>query len=586
MQTEATVIADSITNQGVRVTTMQLRMHRFILAEFNTHRTFCLSGETDLEFDLPGFDRRVHHMTMGEFYDKWNNGAAPRKNKPRRVLDYSEMSNNVYSTKELATLFNITSSNLNTAARKGQLSATYVGKKGRSKWLVKRDDFIQYWERDCINQQPIRDRLKQMRIRQLNEDTGIIQNTNVVDCVFSGYKNIYELKAGGFSVSASKDHRILTTYGWKTLENILPGVDEIVVRKFGKKDEDRSDPKRLKFIDGRWVSVFNRKHRAPECSICGSADRLEIHHQIPINVNQKKAFEVENITTLCRECHNGHHETQGWQGGTYLYGGTELVSSINYVGYRPTYDLEVAGNFPNFLGNGVVVHNSRNTSSSRAIPTRKLRRMVLEHPAMPMEWGVNQKGMHADDVLSPEAEQRAIKIWKQATANAVQSAEALEDEGVHKQITNRLLEPFMWANTIVTATEWANFYNLRVHHTAQPEFRLLAEMMYEAITNSHPHTLGPNDWHMPYAVDSQYNRQDMLIRSVARCARVSYLTFDGKQTTLEADTDLYHKLLKSGHMSPFEHQCAPGFSGEFYYNLRGWKSLRYNMIHKERKPCQ
>lgn len=40
MQTSAEVIADSISPEGSRVTTMVVTFHRFVLAEFNTHRVF------------------------------------------------------------------------------------------------------------------------------------------------------------------------------------------------------------------------------------------------------------------------------------------------------------------------------------------------------------------------------------------------------------------------------------------------------------------------------------------------------------------------------------------------------------------
>lgn len=39
-QPSAKIIADSISPDGVRLTTMEVVMHRFVLAEFNTHRVF------------------------------------------------------------------------------------------------------------------------------------------------------------------------------------------------------------------------------------------------------------------------------------------------------------------------------------------------------------------------------------------------------------------------------------------------------------------------------------------------------------------------------------------------------------------
>lgn len=222
---------------------------------------------------------------------------------------------------------------------------------------------------------------------------------------------------------------------------------------------------------------------------------------------------------------------------------------------------------------------SRNTSSSRAIPTNKLRQMVLNHPAIPIQWGTNKRGMQSDIPLEGEDEQRAIDIWRAAAQDALKHAEALSNLNVHKEVVNRILEPFMWANTIVTATEWENFFKLRVHADAQPEMSLLARMMQDALNDSDPKLIQPCDWHLPYYNEAD---EDALIRSTARCARVSYLTFQGTQTTLEDDRRLYKKLLSAGHMSPFEHQCTPAFSETKSYNLTGWRSQRYQL---ENKAC-
>ena len=40
MSISATVVADSVSEAGIRLTTLQVTMHRFVLAEFNTHRVF------------------------------------------------------------------------------------------------------------------------------------------------------------------------------------------------------------------------------------------------------------------------------------------------------------------------------------------------------------------------------------------------------------------------------------------------------------------------------------------------------------------------------------------------------------------
>lgn len=208
---------------------------------------------------------------------------------------------------------------------------------------------------------------------------------------------------------------------------------------------------------------------------------------------------------------------------------------------------------------------SRNSASSRAIPSKKMLQMVQDNPYIPFHWGKNQKGMQAERELTGEERQWAALFWKQARNEAMRSAEALRDIGVHKQITNRLLEPFMWHTVIVTATEWNNFFWLRNNKMAHPDLHRTAKLMQEAYEDNEPKQLGIGEWHLPYVHEDEdgvvgfreTTDTDVLIKlSVARCARVSYLTHDGKRD-LEADIALHDRLLDAGHMSPFEHVARP-----------------------------
>lgn len=139
----------------------------------------------------------------------------------------------------------------------------------------------------------------------------------------------------------------------------------------------------------------------------------------------------------------------------------DSVSAVN--GQRLiTYELE----YPRFIHAELMTHRlfSRNAASSRAIPISKMMEMVEETPAMPVEWGMNQAGMQAKEVHSnPEV---CESVWKLAAQQAVYSAQALQNLGLHKQIVNRVLEPFQIMKTIVTATEFDNFFWLRCHKDA------------------------------------------------------------------------------------------------------------------------
>lgn len=264
--------------------------------------------------------------------------------------------------------------------------------------------------------------------------------------------------------------------------------------------------------------------------------------------------------------------------------------------------------FPRIILAEVNTHRmlSRSSASSRAIPVQKQIDKVLNHPFVPMYWGKNQKGMQADEELSFEQQELARERWLCARTLAVQQAEDLMRLGVHKQITNRLLEPFMWHTAILSATDWRNFYNRRHDKDAQPEFRILAEMMLEEHKKSQPRIVGNGYWHLPFISEEEvpynnrygiYNQKedrthgidlidgkyDPIKVSVGRCARVSYLNHDGVRNPAE-DVALGTKLVERGHPAPTEHAAMSQCHSLYIGNFRGWKQFRKYIPYEEAMP--
>ncbi len=225
---------------------------------------------------------------------------------------------------------------------------------------------------------------------------------------------------------------------------------------------------------------------------------------------------------------------------------------------------------------------SRSSASSRAIPVEKMIARVKEDPFFPVYWGKNQKGMQADVELSADEIEGCRAIWINAANDAVNHAQLLLERGVHKQITNRLLEPFLWHTVIITATEWSNWDHLRVDKEAQPEIRKGAEMVLECRNASRPKLLKETEWHLPFGAPDDRDllttlhspsplvlrlrsiEEDLVKVSVGRSARVSYLNHDGKRD-LADDLGLSSRVLKSGHMAPWEHVARPMTAFERIY---------------------
>lgn len=284
--------------------------------------------------------------------------------------------------------------------------------------------------------------------------------------------------------------------------------------------------------------------------------------------------------------------------------------------------------YPRFIHAEFMTHRafSRNASSSRAIPVERMIEDIIADTAMPKYWGANQRGMQAgEEIDTPVNATRLMQSdrktlwgfgeflahapeninigaiadlslakenhWNDARDFAIYAAWAYHNAGYHKQIVNRLLEPFMHINVVVTATEWDNFFHLRDHKDAEPHIQELARTIRGAMAGSEPEKLSSGEWHLPYIryddrkklTNYGAGEEDTLAKiSAARCARVSYLTHDGRETTFEEDVALYERLVGDPmHASPMEHQAYADHQDagtwrepELWGNLVGWCQYR------------
>lgn len=256
-----------------------------------------------------------------------------------------------------------------------------------------------------------------------------------------------------------------------------------------------------------------------------------------------------------------------------------LCDSIAPHGARLT-TFEIT--FPRIILAELNTHRmlSRNTASSRAIPIEKMIARVKDDPYVPLSWGRNQKGMVAASEISPDDRDDAVAEWLAARDHAVKSAKRLSEMHVHKQIVNRLLEPFLFVTTIVSMTEFANFAALRTAPDAQPEIQRIATLMLDAYRTNTPTRVHYDGWHLPLIQPDELHLPIATLRRVSagRCARISYLTHDGRRDISE-DIALYERLTTSHHWSPLEHQATPAASAQVSSgNFRGWLQFRKSFV--------
>lgn len=259
-----------------------------------------------------------------------------------------------------------------------------------------------------------------------------------------------------------------------------------------------------------------------------------------------------------------------------------------------TFELE----YPRFIHAELLTHRtpSRNSASSRAIPVAKMLEQIEEDTAMPIHWGKNQAGMQAKEELEGYSLLDVQMLWKNAQLQACHLAQLMSNLGAHKQIANRIVEPFQHMKIVFTATDLNNFFWLRNHPDAQPEIRELARLMYEEVQSAEPVVLKEGELHVPYVsriyVDDVFVTyavgEDMLTAeeaikvSASLCAQVSYRKAD---FSLQKAIDIYDRLVGSepAHASPFEHQLIceePPRYVEFFfmekYNDGRWTHIDRN----------
>ena len=265
-----------------------------------------------------------------------------------------------------------------------------------------------------------------------------------------------------------------------------------------------------------------------------------------------------------------------------------IADSINETGQRlTTFELE----FPRLILSECNTHGAieKNTSSSRAIPVSKMLDHILEQNLKPIYFGSKKSGMQAGNELTGEGLDFVKCVWGSSLESAVEYAEMLDKAGVAKEVTNRITEPYQLIKAVWSATDWENWFNLRLEKDADPNICMLAFKMYEAMSKSVPMLLKKGEYHLPYVgkydipvaysdlggyeYETGYNvfyydkecdhtiehcltLEEAIKYSVASCASVSYRATD---MTLDKAEKIWNMLVKSEvvHASPLTHVATP-----------------------------
>jgi thymidylate synthase ThyX len=121
--------------------------------------------------------------------------------------------------------------------------------------------------------------------------------------------------------------------------------------------------------------------------------------------------------------------------------------------------------YPRIIHAEMLTHRvfSRNASSSRAVPVKKMIDAVRDNTFCPFEFQKAHKGMQGTEYFTGQDKEECKQLWLESAEFALQQAEKMDKKGISKQVINRILEPYQYYTVLITGSRegWDNFFNLR-----------------------------------------------------------------------------------------------------------------------------
>jgi len=200
---------------------------------------------------------------------------------------------------------------------------------------------------------------------------------------------------------------------------------------------------------------------ACKCEYCGAEGNIEIHHMDKNPINN----EEQNIKFLCSKCHHLWHRP-------YAVGAfKDKIRSIDYVGKEKVYDLEMTAPYQNYVANGIIVHNSQESTRYCDYSTGKFSgELTFIKPCFWQEGDAN------------------FKIWLEAMELAERNYLALRAGGARPEEARSILPNSLKTEIFVTMNlrEWRHFLKLRTAKAAHPQMREVTLKIYKILVEKLP----------------------------------------------------------------------------------------------------
>jgi thymidylate synthase (FAD) len=389
--------------------TLEINTTRGIAAQILRHRSFtfqefCMAGDNEVYFDLPiglkNGERRIHKTTLESLYNRWEKGPKQQKIIQKmnvRVFDENTRTFTNSHIKEVfktgvKEIFEIELENgkkikctkeHKVLTQRGFLSLEdAVGlKRNGNTATISENVFI-----GC-NGIPVHqdyDWLKTAKercIKNLVGVVGIAEEAGVSYHTIRKWLKIHKLTFSKKEVAQCFSAWNKGVYGYNTKPHTKQTKEKM--RQKAKRGKESNFWRGGTTTERKAIQADINKFRLTIlkdydncCGLCGTKinGRFDLHHIIPVSINESLAREYTNLMPVHPICHRKHHNTNGdmkrWREkstGNALTVNWAKIKKVKYLGEQMTYDLEINHYSHNYIANGIVVHNSQRYADTKLL---------------------------------------------------------------------------------------------------------------------------------------------------------------------------------------------------------------------------
>lgn len=490
---------------------IELETTRDIGRQLLRHRSFsfqefCVDEDTEIYFDLPKGvelgEKRLYKKKIKDIYKAWTkNDHSKSRIQDMYVRVFDESQNKIANAhiKEVfytgkKPVFKITLANNKTItctkdhkflceskfdSLENIIGLTLNGKTASmsKKASIACNGELAYQNKDWLSEAKERSIQNKTGVQGIPDEAGVSYHTirkwlKILDLSFTKKevaRYIYPWNKGKFGYKRPP-------HSEETREKIRKSASDSNLWRGGV---DRAE--RLKITD-YIANMFLTKANF-KCVKCGSSNKLELHHIIPVHEDITKAYDLDNIEVLCYECHRDTHKTLGSfsinKPGLRKIPAYSDVVSVEYIGEKDTYDLEIDHPSHNYVANGIITHNSQRYANinemgfelreARLQDTKNRQNSIdIEDQTLHDQWSAKQ--------------QEIIDLAKKHYDWAIQAGIAKEQARVILPEGNTL------SKIIINGSlrSYIHYLQLRTKNGTQKEHIALANAIAEAISEIFP----------------------------------------------------------------------------------------------------